>query len=88
MRTTIDKAGRIVVPKSLRDAMGLEAGQEVELTLTDGRIEIDVPAIDVRLERRDGLLVAVPTEPVPVLTTEMVRDVIEELRDERAGRLV
>ena len=40
MRTTIDKAGRIVVPKALRDAMGLEAGQEVELTLTDGRIEI------------------------------------------------
>jgi AbrB family looped-hinge helix DNA binding protein len=88
MRTTIDKAGRIVVPKALRDAMGLEAGHEIELTFTDGRIEIDVPAIDVRLERRDGLLVAVPTQPVPVLTAEMVRAVIEELRDERASRLM
>jgi AbrB family looped-hinge helix DNA binding protein len=88
MRTTIDKAGRIVVPKALRDAMGLEAGQEIELRLADGRIEIDVPAIDVRLERRDGLLVAVPTQPVPVLTPGMVREVIEELRDERAGRFV
>ena len=88
MRTTIDGAGRIVVPKALRDAMGLEAGQEIELTLTDGRIEIDVPPIDVRLERRDGVLVAVPIQPVPVLTPEMVRDVIEELRDERAGRFV
>jgi AbrB family looped-hinge helix DNA binding protein len=88
MRTTIDGAGRIVVPKALRDAIGLKAGQEIELTLTDGRIEIDVPPIDVRLERRDGVLVAVPTQPIPVLTPEMVRDVIEELRDERAGRLV
>lgn len=31
MRTTIDKAGRIVVPKRLRDRLGLVAGTEIEI---------------------------------------------------------
>jgi AbrB family looped-hinge helix DNA binding protein len=43
MRTTIDRAGRVVVPKSLRAALGLEGGDEVEITLEGERIEL-VPA--------------------------------------------
>lgn len=43
MRTTIDRAGRIVVPKSLRAALGLNGGDEVEITLAGERIEL-VPA--------------------------------------------
>lgn len=43
MRTTIDRAGRIVVPKSLRAALGLSGGDEVEITLEGERIEL-VPA--------------------------------------------
>ena len=34
----IDELGRIVLPKSLRDALGLSAGDEVEITL--GKDEI------------------------------------------------
>ena len=41
MRTTIDKAGRIVVPKSLRDQVGLTAG-EVEISVEGAAIRIDV----------------------------------------------
>lgn len=40
MRTTIDAAGRLVVPKPVRDAMGLEPGRAVDVVFTDGRIEI------------------------------------------------
>jgi AbrB family looped-hinge helix DNA binding protein len=35
MRTTIDSAGRIVVPKPLRDELGFSAGQELELRQGD-----------------------------------------------------
>jgi AbrB family looped-hinge helix DNA binding protein len=32
MITKIDKFGRLLIPKKLREAMGLEAGKEVELS--------------------------------------------------------
>ncbi len=33
MRVTVDRAGRIVLPKPIRDAVGLTGGQEVEVRL-------------------------------------------------------
>jgi AbrB family looped-hinge helix DNA binding protein len=44
MRTTIDLAGRVVVPKALRDELGLSGGTELELEAVDGRLEITVPS--------------------------------------------
>jgi AbrB family looped-hinge helix DNA binding protein len=43
MRGTIDKAGRIVIPKSLRDAVGLAAG-EVELIPDGAGVRIEAVA--------------------------------------------
>jgi AbrB family looped-hinge helix DNA binding protein len=43
MRTAIDGAGRVVVPKALRVALGLAAGQALEIAERHGRLEI-VPA--------------------------------------------
>lgn len=43
MRTTIDKAGRIVVPKLLRDALNMNPGTELEILAVDNRLEIEVP---------------------------------------------
>ena len=80
MKTTIDGAGRIVVPKAMREELGLYGGQEVELTAADGRIEIEVPPTPMRLEERDGILVAVPERPLPTLTAEMVRETLEKVR--------
>lgn len=80
MRTTIDPAGRVVIPKAMRDELGLTGGEELELRLLDGRIEIDVPERAVRLEDRDGVLVAVPETPGRPLTAELVRDTLERLR--------
>jgi AbrB family looped-hinge helix DNA binding protein len=43
MGTVIDGAGRVVVPKALRVALGLTAGQALETAERDGWLEI-VPA--------------------------------------------
>lgn len=80
MQTTIDGAGRIVVPKSFRDELGLRKGQQIEITLRGGLIEIAPAPTPMRLVRhRDGL-VAEPDTTLPPLTTELVRDTLERVR--------
>ena len=80
MRSTIDRAGRIVIPKPLRDAAGLRPGQEVEIHEREGRIEIEPVASAMRLVERDGFLAAeIEGEPVARLTAA-VRDLLERLR--------
>jgi AbrB family looped-hinge helix DNA binding protein len=49
MRTTIDAAGRLVVPKQLRDQLGFAPGTELEVSAVDDRLEITVPS-RVRVE--------------------------------------
>jgi AbrB family looped-hinge helix DNA binding protein len=44
MRTTIDAAGRLVVPKPLREELGFAPGAELELTAVDGRLEVAIPS--------------------------------------------
>jgi AbrB family looped-hinge helix DNA binding protein len=80
MRTTIDDAGRIVVPKAIRDQLALHGGQELEVSTRDGHIEIEVPATSMRLEDRDGVAVAVTDWPMPLLTQELVREYLERVR--------
>lgn len=80
MRTTIDSAGRIVVPKAIREELALYGGQEVEVTAVDGRIEIEVPSSQMHFEKRGSVLVAIPDVPVPPLTAELVREILEKVR--------
>jgi AbrB family looped-hinge helix DNA binding protein len=80
MRVAIDKVGRVVIPKPMRDALGIEGPTELELIEHDGRLELTVPYIKAHLEVRDGLSVIVPDEPVPPVTAEMVREVLERVR--------
>ncbi|MBK8758442.1 MAG: AbrB/MazE/SpoVT family DNA-binding domain-containing protein [Actinomycetales bacterium] len=80
MRTTIDAAGRIVVPKAVRDAMGLTAGREIDLVFAGGRIEIELAPARVTVEADDGLPRLTAETPVPPLTDDLVRDTIEATR--------
>ncbi|WP_110208072.1 AbrB/MazE/SpoVT family DNA-binding domain-containing protein [Nocardioides daejeonensis] len=80
MRTTIDAAGRIVVPKVMRDAMGLTAGREIDVVFTDGRIQIELAPVEVEVEMDNGLPRLVPKRPTPDLSDELIRDTIEFTR--------
>lgn len=82
MKITIDRAGRVVLPKALRDAVGISAGATLEATVRDGRIEIEVPPSEVGLERRGAVLVAVPVQPVPPLRADAVRATLDAIRAE------
>lgn len=52
MRTTIDAAGRVVVPKPIRDAAGLVGGVAVEIEWDGHSVRMSVPAVEVGV---DGL---------------------------------
>jgi AbrB family looped-hinge helix DNA binding protein len=80
MKTTIDAAGRIVVPKSLRQALGLKPGQPLQMRAGDGRLEIEIAATPVRLMKRGKGMVAVPETVLPPLTADQVRDTLERVR--------
>lgn len=80
MRTTIDSAGRIVVPKSVREAMRLEAGRAVDIAFVDGRIEIEIVPTDVTVEIGDGLPVITPVGEMPAVTDEEIRTALEATR--------
>lgn len=59
MRTTIDKAGRIVIPRELRERVGLAPGP-VDIHAVGNAIQIEVPEHEVDLELIDGLLTLPP----------------------------
>jgi AbrB family looped-hinge helix DNA binding protein len=80
MKSAIDGAGRIVVPKALREALGIRPGQELDLQVKDGRLEIDVPATPMRLQGKRKGLTAVPLRKLPPLTIEQVRETLEQTR--------
>lgn len=87
MKTTIDKAGRLVVPKAIREAAHLVPGTEVEIRLVEGRVEIEPAPMDVQLERRGQLVVALPQGAAEVLSEETVEETITTLRrSTRSGR--
>jgi AbrB family looped-hinge helix DNA binding protein len=83
MRTTIDRAGRVVIPKSLRDRAGLKPGMEIEVKFQDGNIEISPPPPQGRLIRVDGMLLWDPGPEAPVQTTDEINEAIRVLREDR-----
>ena len=80
MKTTIDAAGRIVVPKPLRIALGVQAGQQLDIRAEDRRLQIEIAATPMRLEKRGKGVIAVPEAALSKLTADPVRDILEGIR--------
>jgi AbrB family looped-hinge helix DNA binding protein len=56
MRATIDKAGRLVIPKSLRDSLGLRPG-DVEVHADGTVIRVEPLAVESLVERGGRLVI-------------------------------
>jgi AbrB family looped-hinge helix DNA binding protein len=70
MRTTIDRAGRLVIPKALRGQVGLDEGGEVEVDVQGAGIVIE-PVTGHGFIEMNGRLVIPPTGRT--IDTETVR---------------
>jgi bifunctional DNA-binding transcriptional regulator/antitoxin component of YhaV-PrlF toxin-antitoxin module len=57
MRTTIDQAGRLVVPRALRDQVGMSAGA-VEVTVVGSALHIEPVVSDQVIEQNGRLVIA------------------------------
>ncbi len=84
MTTTMDHAGRLVLPKAARDQARLRPGMPLEVRVVDGRIEIEPAAAAVTIEKRSGFWVATPAAAVPQLTGAQVDRTIDEVREPNA----
>lgn len=80
MRSTIDSAGRVVIPKALRQRLGLTGGETIEVRERDGRIEIEPAPTEMSLVKERHGLTAVPAHDLPPLTDEVVRTTLERTR--------
>ena len=80
MTTTIDQAGRLVLPKAARERARIAPGMLLEVRVVDGRIEIEPAPARVTVEKRGGFWVAQPVDDVPALTHETVERTMEDLR--------
>ena len=79
MRTTIDAAGRLVVPDVMRDELGFRPGMEVEIDVVDGLLEVAIPS-RVRVEETRGGPVLVTDDASALVTADEIRALVEDQR--------
>ena len=64
MEAVIDQAGRIVLPKPIRDALGLLPGTRVDISAYGAGAQLVAAGRTARLVEEDGVLVAAGETPV------------------------
>lgn len=79
MRTTIDNAGRIVVPKELRSALNLFGGDEVEIELDGERLTLTPAPRRAKVRRGSDGILSVELG-IPEQGPEDVREELERIR--------
>ena len=81
MRTTIDKAGRVVIPAAVRERAGFAAGSELEIREDELGIRLERVAPGPRLVRVGQRLVARPTVPADSRPAIDVEALVEDERN-------
>jgi AbrB family looped-hinge helix DNA binding protein len=80
MTITIDKAGRIVVPKAVREALRFVEGAELEMRIEDGRLIVEHRAVGKHLVDGPHGAVIVADEDLPPLTDDLIRSTLQSIR--------
>jgi AbrB family looped-hinge helix DNA binding protein len=83
MIVTMDNAGRLVIPKAIREEAEIEPGTPLDIEVDDGVIKIEPRAREVTLVRKGRWLIARRNRQGPPLTNEDVNRVIDKIRNER-----
>jgi len=81
----IDKAGRIVLPKMLRDELRLRPGDSLEVESSEDRIVLRPARGRGRIYKEHGMWVFDSGEP---LTVETVNKTLKQIREERERRIL
>lgn len=81
MKTTIDAAGRVVIPKRVREAAGLQPGVEVTVDFQDGKVQIEASGKPVKVVRKGSSFVLRAPKGTPPLTVDKVNEILERVRN-------
>lgn len=86
MKSTIDAAGRVVIPKAIRTAARLQPGTRLQFRVTSaGVLEIEPELLEVVIEKEGRLTVARPRESLPALKQAQVDTTLADLRADTAN---
>jgi len=80
MNAAIDAAGRLVIPKRIRDQLGIRPNMRLDILVRGDVVELRPVTRAVRLERRGELLVAVPIDEGPILDQSLVDETLDDVR--------
>jgi len=80
-KTTLDKAGRVVIPKPLRDELQLGPGDSLEIDNQGELITLRPVRTAVPLQKERGVWVYRTGQKLPASTAH---DTIRQIREERA----
>jgi AbrB family looped-hinge helix DNA binding protein len=84
---TIDKAGRLVLPKAMRDALHLKPGSSLEVERRDDELILRTPQPDAEIVYKNGIPV-LRTRGGGAITQEMVNEALREGYEERERRIL
>lgn len=80
MITTIDKAGRVVIPKEFRQKFHLNSRTQIEIIPDGDALRLRVPSEQMTLREKDGVWVQSSESPCDLDSTEF----INQLREARS----
>jgi AbrB family looped-hinge helix DNA binding protein len=80
IRLTIDKAGRVVIPKPLREELQLEPGDTLEMESAGDQITLRPVRGKGPLAKEHGVWVFRAGQPLPASATD---EMLQQIRSER-----